>query len=186
MRGTRAERLVVVMTICESRMSEGAVSSGTTTGSTSNGINLVSSAKPFSISKRDVWNAYLRVKTNRIAPTRLSPRGHSSSCKFRVTGFLLGRIGWFGFRRGSSDGSVPRLASARHGSGGPGSRSPSHAAARAKSGSRRGAFLAAVCDDERPPRDDDSHRARAESLLGAHPRGGNTGGDGNGESGTVR
>ena len=48
-------------------MSEGAVSSGTTTGSTSNGMNIVSSAKPFSISKRDVWDAYRRVKANRGA-----------------------------------------------------------------------------------------------------------------------
>ena len=48
-------------------MSEGAASSGTTTGSTSNGMNTVSGAKPFGISKRDVWNAYKRVKVNRGA-----------------------------------------------------------------------------------------------------------------------
>jgi RNA-directed DNA polymerase len=48
-------------------MSEGAVSSSATTGSTSNGMNLVSSAKPFSISKREVWDAYKKVKANRGA-----------------------------------------------------------------------------------------------------------------------
>jgi RNA-directed DNA polymerase len=47
--------------------SEGAALSGTTVMSTSNGMNAMSSAKPFSISKRDVWDAYKRVKANRGA-----------------------------------------------------------------------------------------------------------------------
>jgi RNA-directed DNA polymerase len=47
--------------------SEGVALSGTTVESTSNGMNAASSAKPFSISKRDVWDAYKRVKANRGA-----------------------------------------------------------------------------------------------------------------------
>jgi len=43
------------------------VPSSTLTKSTSNGKNFVQSAKPFAISKRDVWEAYKRVKANRGA-----------------------------------------------------------------------------------------------------------------------
>ena len=35
--------------------------------STGDGMNFVDRAKPFSISKRDVWDAYKRVKANRGA-----------------------------------------------------------------------------------------------------------------------
>ena len=36
-------------------------------GSTSNGRNLLDTAKPFTISKREVWESYKRVKSNRGA-----------------------------------------------------------------------------------------------------------------------
>jgi RNA-directed DNA polymerase len=47
--------------------SEGATSSRTLAASTSNGRNAAQSAKPFSISKNDVWDAYKRIKANRGA-----------------------------------------------------------------------------------------------------------------------
>ena len=47
--------------------SEGVALSSTLVKSTSNGMNIKESAKPFSISKRHVWDAYKRVKANRGA-----------------------------------------------------------------------------------------------------------------------
>lgn len=47
--------------------SKGTASSGILVGSTSNGRSHTENAKPFSISKREVWNAYKRVKANRGA-----------------------------------------------------------------------------------------------------------------------
>jgi RNA-directed DNA polymerase len=47
--------------------SEGVALSSTLVKSTSNGRNFRTGAKPFSISKRDVWDAYKRVKANRGA-----------------------------------------------------------------------------------------------------------------------
>ena len=51
----------------KARSSEGVALSGTLVKSTSNGMNVKESAKPFGISKRDVWDAYKRVKANRGA-----------------------------------------------------------------------------------------------------------------------
>ena len=49
----------------ESRRSEGSVcSEATSVGSTRKGRNLKDEAKPFSISRWEVWEAYLRVKSN--------------------------------------------------------------------------------------------------------------------------
>ena len=48
-------------------LSEGVALSGAFAKSTGNGMNLAEGAKPFSISKRDVWDAYKRVKANRGA-----------------------------------------------------------------------------------------------------------------------
>jgi RNA-directed DNA polymerase len=48
-------------------LSEGTALSGTATTSTGDGMNVMDGAKPFSISKRDVWDAYKRVKANRGA-----------------------------------------------------------------------------------------------------------------------
>ena len=47
--------------------SEGVALFSTLVKSTSNGRNFRAGAKPFSISKRDVWDAYKRVKANRGA-----------------------------------------------------------------------------------------------------------------------
>jgi group II intron reverse transcriptase/maturase len=47
--------------------SEGVALSGAFAKSTGNGMNLAEGAKPFSISKRNVWDAYKRVKANRGA-----------------------------------------------------------------------------------------------------------------------
>ncbi len=65
MRGTGTEQPVLVRTTRKASSSEGAASSGTSTTSTGNGMNVVDSAKPFGISKQDVWDAYKRVKANR-------------------------------------------------------------------------------------------------------------------------
>jgi RNA-directed DNA polymerase len=51
----------------ETSLSEGAVLSSVLGASTSNGMNVSDYAKPFSISKQDVWDAYKRVKANRGA-----------------------------------------------------------------------------------------------------------------------
>ena len=48
-------------------LSEGVALSGAFAKSTGNGMNLAEGAKPFSISKHDVWDAYKRVKANRGA-----------------------------------------------------------------------------------------------------------------------
>jgi RNA-directed DNA polymerase len=55
------------MTTAKASTSEGAASSGAFMVSTREGMNAVNSAKPFGISKRDVWDAYKRVKANRGA-----------------------------------------------------------------------------------------------------------------------
>jgi len=51
----------------KTRSSEGVALSGTPESSTGNGMNDEDCAKPFRISKREVWNAYKRVKENRGA-----------------------------------------------------------------------------------------------------------------------
>jgi RNA-directed DNA polymerase len=52
----------------ESRSSEGGVcSEAKSVGSTSNGRNPKDEAKPFCISRREVWEAYLKVKSNQGA-----------------------------------------------------------------------------------------------------------------------
>jgi RNA-directed DNA polymerase len=48
----------------KARTSEGAALSGTTVKPTSDGMSDTSSAKSFDISKRDVWDAYKRIKAN--------------------------------------------------------------------------------------------------------------------------
>jgi retron-type reverse transcriptase len=66
-RGTGAESPVVAEKALYWRGSEGATSFSFIAGSTSHGRNLVDKAKPFSISKRQVWEAYKRVKANQGA-----------------------------------------------------------------------------------------------------------------------
>ena len=65
MRGTGAEALAVEMKVLQWDWIEGAPSSGDVIGATLKGRTSVDKAKPFCIAKRDVWEAYKRVKANR-------------------------------------------------------------------------------------------------------------------------
>jgi group II intron reverse transcriptase/maturase len=65
MRGTGTEWFVVVMTIRKANSSEGTTSFSTFMTTTGDGMNVEERAKPFNISKREIWDAYKRVKANR-------------------------------------------------------------------------------------------------------------------------
>ena len=66
-RGAEAESPVVVRKVPSWGWSEGVTSSGCIGGSTREGRNLVDKATPLSLSKREVWEAYKRVKANQGA-----------------------------------------------------------------------------------------------------------------------
>src|SRR5918993_1482025 len=67
MRGTGAERPVVGAKALQWRRTEGAVVSSLRPRPTGDGRSRVTGAKPFDIPKRDVWEAFKRVKANRGA-----------------------------------------------------------------------------------------------------------------------
>ncbi len=67
MRSTRAEQLAVVMKALQWGWSEGVASSGLEKRTTGNGRIRLEQAKPFCMTKRQVWEAYKRVKANKGA-----------------------------------------------------------------------------------------------------------------------
>ncbi len=67
MQGTGAEQSVVGKKVLQWNWTEGTALSSFIVGSTRNGRSLVDKAKPFSIPKREVWEAYKRVKANQGA-----------------------------------------------------------------------------------------------------------------------
>jgi retron-type reverse transcriptase len=67
MRSTGAEQPVVAMMMHESAFSEGVALSSPFLRTTNRGMNCKDGAKPFGIAKRDVWEAYKKVKANRGA-----------------------------------------------------------------------------------------------------------------------
>ncbi len=67
MRGTGAERPVVGLKALQWRWTEGVVVSCFLARSTGDGMNCVTKAKPFDIPKREVWEAFKRVKANQGA-----------------------------------------------------------------------------------------------------------------------
>ena len=67
MRGTGAEQLVVGRKVLSWDWTEGAAVFRRGSESTGNGRSSVTTAKPFSIPKRDVWDAFQKVKANQGA-----------------------------------------------------------------------------------------------------------------------